>query len=309
MSRLVDQVADELARPVGAEAQAFAGFLAEQAKGGCAGVLFYGSGLRSGALDGLLDFYVLLDRPEAWPQPKMASWAMQRLPPNVEYRERETPAGRVRAKVAVMSLERFVEGVRPESLDTTLWARFAQPCALTWSRDAAAAQRVAEAAAQAVRTASGYAAALGPEEGPAGAYWTALFRATYAAELRVEDKGRAGAILGYDDARYTSLLPLAWEEAGIGFEPTDGGYRLTMTPDERRSRLATWRRRRAAGRPLNLARLVKAAFTFEGAADYVAWKVERHTGYRLPLTPWRRRHPLLSGPWALWRLWRAGVLR
>ena len=46
-----------------------------------------------------------------------------------------------------------------------------------------------------------------------------------------------------------------------------------------------WRRRRLAGKLLNLLRLVKGAFTFEGALDYVLWKVERHSGVRVAVSP------------------------
>ena len=51
-------------------------------------------------------------------------------------------------------------------------------------------------------------------------------------------------------------------------------------------------------------RLVKAAFTFDGAARYAAWKIERHTGVPIMLTPWRERHPILAAPGVLWRVWR-----
>jgi hypothetical protein len=73
---------------------------------------------------------------------------------------------------------------------------------------------------------------------------------------------------------------------------------------DRRRRLRAWALRRSLGRPLNLARLAKAATTFDGAARYAAWKIERHTGVAVPVTPWRERHPLLSAPAVLWRLWR-----
>ena len=58
------------------------------------------------------------------------------------------------------------------------------------------------------------------------------------------------------------------------------------------------------GKLLNIARLVRAAGTFEGAARYAAWKVERHTGVTVELTPWRERHPVLAAPGVLWRVWR-----
>jgi hypothetical protein len=60
---------------------------------------------------------------------------------------------------------------------------------------------------------------------------------------------------------------------------------------------------------LNLARLAKAAFTFSGGVDYIAWKIERHSGHKIEVTPFQRRHPLLAAGPALWRLWRQGVLR
>ena len=66
--------------------------------------------------------------------------------------------------------------------------------------------------------------------------------------------------------------------------------------------LAWWKRRRRLGRPLNLLRLVKASTTFEGAARYAAWKIERHTGMPVKLTPFRERYPLLAAPQVLWDL-------
>ena len=45
--------------------------------------------------------------------------------------------------------------------------------------------------------------------------------------------------------------------------------------------------------------------TFDGAARYAAWKIERHTGVPVALTPWREKHPVLAAPGVLWRVWRA----
>ena len=59
------------------------------------------------------------------------------------------------------------------------------------------------------------------------------------------------------------------------------------------------------GKALNVARLVRATTTFEGAARYGAWKVERHTGVAVEMTPWRERHPVLAAPGVLWQVWRA----
>jgi hypothetical protein len=255
----------------------------------------------------VLDFYVLVDKMTDWPGGKLRAWAGSRLPPNVEYRD--WPDLGVRAKVAVIAFEDFEKGVKPSSLDTTLWARFAQPCALAAARDPAAAAAVRKAVTQAVATAAGWAAALGPASGQAADYWGALFAETYAAELRVEKTGRGNTLLDFAGPRYAAILPEAWAALRLHFEID--GKRLTpgLSGEERRRAWNEWRLRKAFGKPLNMARLLKAAFTFEGASEYIAWKVERHSGYRLPLTPWNKRHPFLSAPGALWRLWRAGVLK
>ena len=63
--------------------------------------------------------------------------------------------------------------------------------------------------------------------------------------------------------------------------------------------IAWWRRRRWLGKPLNLLRLAKATATFEGAPQYAAWKIERHTGLQLEVTPFREKHPLLAAPGVL----------
>jgi hypothetical protein len=67
--------------------------------------------------------------------------------------------------------------------------------------------------------------------------------------------------------------------------------------------------RRQLGKPLNLLRLIKAAFTFDGAIDYVVWKVERHSGVRLEIQPWQRRHPLLAAPRLYYQLRKRRVMR
>lgn len=303
---LTDRMADELAAPVPEPVRAFAGELARLGGDGVAAVLFYGSALRTGALDGVLDFYVLLDAADAWPQSRLAAWAGARLPPNVEYREMEIGGLALRAKIAVMTLAQFHRHAGRESLDTTIWARFAQPAGLVWARDEAARAAACAAVARAASTAAYWAAVLGPERGGPDDYWGALFRETYATELRVDWKGRAGTIVGAGDPRYAQLLPLAWAAGGIGFSPADGGSEPAL---DRAAGLKAWKARRRLGKPLTVARLAKAVFTFAGAADYAAWKIERHTGVKIEMTPWRRRHPILAAPGVAWRLWRAGVLR
>jgi hypothetical protein len=298
MRSVADIVEAELAAPAPPAAQAFAALLTQRFDAPAA-VLFYGSILRTGDLDGVMDFYVLTHRPPR----ALRGLASRLLWPDVGYYEIEHEGVTLRAKVASMTLAQFQGAVTGEGADTTVWTRFVQPSALLWSDSAATAQAVTAAIAQAARTASRFAAALGPPEGaPAASYWTALFKETYAAEFRVERGGREQSILAFDPARWDALLRAAWRESGL-MGADDGA---TVSPhlalDQRRRITGIWRRRRALGKPLNVARLIKAAFTFEGAARYGAWKIERHTGMAVPLTAWRERHPILAAPGVLWRL-------
>ncbi|MBO0749835.1 MAG: hypothetical protein J2O44_05330, partial [Porphyrobacter sp.] len=130
------------------------------------------------------------------------------------------------------------------------------------------------------------------------------FRATYRAELRVEAPGREDSILAANREHFAGLLPAALGSAGIAFLEDRSTLSPRMTADERRQVLRWWRVRRRLGKALNAMRLLRAAGTFDGAARYAAWKVERHTGVTVEVTPWRERHPVLAAPGVLWRVWR-----
>ena len=85
---------------------------------------------------------------------------------------------------------------------------------------------------------------------------------------------------------------------------TGSGERIvpSLAATQRARILGWWKRRVLLGKPLNLARLAKASTTFEGAARYAAWKIERHTGMAIEVTPFRERYPLLAAPGVLWDL-------
>jgi hypothetical protein len=71
----------------------------------------------------------------------------------------------------------------------------------------------------------------------------------------------------------------------------------------------SWSRRRIEGKGLSVLRLAKAAFTFAGGAEYIAWKINRHAGTDIQLKPWQQRHPLLAGISLLPRLLKSGAVR
>lgn len=288
MNGLRDLVAAELSTPTPAPITAFAHHLTTLFPGAQA-VLFYGSILRTGDLSGVLDYYVLTERPPV-------GWRglfTRILWPDVSYHELAHDGQVLRAKVASMTLAQFQRATSGQGIDTTIWARFVQPCALIWAADGAR-ETVIDAVTDACRTAGRFAIALGPLEAAPLALWTALFQETYKAELRVEKAGREVSILTYDPGRYERVMQAVQSDEGS-----------TMAEGERNRLKQAWSVRKAMGKPLNVARLIKASFTFQGAARYAAWKIQRHTGVEVELTPWRERFPVLAAPGVLWKVWRS----
>ena len=288
---LAQRIGASLDRSVRDEVAAYAKRLGEEA--GALAVLFYGSNLRTGSLEGVLDFYILLPGPQR-----------ERIWPRVSYREWDHAGERLRAKIATMSLRQFANAAKGLSRDTTIWARFVQPSALVWEANEEARAEVTQALCAAAVTAGRLAAVVGPARGTANDYWRALFRATYKAEFRVEKPGRENSILEVNAEHFDGLLPIAWNAGGMRFKRMNGLFEPQPNSAERRGVLKWWSRRARLGKPLNLLRLAKATTTFDGAADYAAWKLQRHTGIALEVTPFRARHPLLAAPGALVELWR-----
>lgn len=267
------------------------------------GILFYGSVLRDVDPEGIIDFYVITDRPESLGSHALARMANRLLPPNVYYMEHKTEGETIlRAKVAFLSLRQFLRRSTLFTLDTTIWARFCQPVRMVWVRDGVSADCLLQAISQCVITASCWAALLGPEQGEAAQYWHNLFAHTYAAELRVEKKGRSHNLLAGKEERYRNLLKAAWRRAALSYRSDEGGMLYPhLTASARSKALRNWRKVHAFGKPLNIARLIKAAFTFRDGVAYLLWKIQRHTGKAIRVSAFEKKHPLLTLPLFLWR--------
>ena len=44
-------------------------------------------------------------------------------------------------------------------------------------------------------------------------------------------------------------------------------------------------------------------------ADYLIWKIERHSGVKVGLTDAQRKHPIWAGITTFWRMYRQGAFR
>jgi hypothetical protein len=312
-------VATELALPVSQPALAMSDAVRNRHGEAALAVLFYGSCLRrpeTQLVDSLLDFYVLVDDYRAAYDKAWLAYANQILPPNVFYIEIKYGDATLRAKYAVISLRQFAHGTSSAANTVSLWARFCQPVRLTWSRSPADTTAVTAACSEAVLTmlieaqSPQATAAQSPQategQSPQAAMpanldaqqaldlWIAGFRMTYGAELRPESSDRAAHIVATDADRYVAITSL-------GLAVLAQRDRSKATPSRRQRRLV--------GKLLNIARLIKGAFTFEGGLDYILWKIARHSGVTLAVTDWQRRHPLLAAPGLAWRLYRRGAFR
>lgn len=279
------------------------------------GILFYGSCLRERQeSEGLVDLYVLVDTyRNAYEGMALGllNWA---LPPNVFYLEQPLAGGGVvRAKYAVLTLADFRRGTAKTWFHSYLWGRFAQPCALVYARDPGVAAEVHESLAEAVLTFVDRVIPCLPERFSSDALWRSGLASSYRAELRAEKPERVNILVDGDDPDRQRITATALLVSSYPVEERDDGsgplfYAEIPARQRRLARLA-WAARRVQGKFLSVARLSKAVFTFQGGVDYIVWKLERHSGQSIPVTPALRRHPLIFG-WALmWRLYRKRVFR
>ncbi|WP_348760857.1 hypothetical protein [uncultured Salinisphaera sp.] len=277
-------------------------------------VIFYGNCLRTGDIqDGLVDFYVVVDRYRRAHSNRLAAAANHLVPPNVYYLE--TPAAhaaetaRLRCKYAVISEAELAYGTCC-ALTSSLWGRLAQPVAIVYARDDVARERTRIHCGQAIVTLLNESLpALEPPLAPATVFARAL-TLSYGGELRAEDTRRATDIAKAAADEYARRARDAIDLLDVPAH-IDARGDMHWQADEAAIRRAhrRWRLRRPIGRALSIARLSKACFTFGDAVDYGADKLARHTGVEIEVTERLRRHPLIYAWPILWRLYRRGVLR
>ncbi|SEP99818.1 diacylglycerol kinase family protein [Nitrosomonas ureae] len=275
-------------------------------------VMLYGSCLHSSvSLDeGIVDLYVIVNSYyKAYPEKYLANlnaW----LAPNVFYLEVPYQERTLRAKYAVISTKDFERGAQ-FWFHPYIWARFAQPSRLLYFRDDVVRERLYVAQAHSVINflKSGV-SAIDVGIWDVEEIWTRCLTLTYAAELRAERETRARHLAQTNLSAFTRLTDVASPMLKEILEKQDNGkYRCLTTPEMQRQARWHWRLRRWQGRILSILRLSKATLTFNNSVAYAAWKIERHTGVHVEVTPVLRRHPILWGLKVAWQLLRHGVIR
>lgn len=307
MLSLTQLVADELAIPALPAIQDFAAHIAGDYSGAARAVLFYGSCLRSEQLDGqMLDFYLVVsDYDAAYDTKWLAKWN-RRLPPNVFPFQHDG----LMAKVAVLSEQDFHDLNRPAASAVSVWARFAQPSRLVWAADDAARTMAAKAISGAAPTLLNAALAFVEREVDVLDLWQTGFRMTYDAELRAERNDRPASVVEFDPERYQRFGHAALQHTPIANELR--GDKVHILPDPQRRIMQErnrWPGLRRRGKMLTVARLAKAAFTYAGGIDYLAWKINRHAGTQIEIKPWQRNWPLVAALFLVPKLLAKGAVK
>ena len=277
------------------------------------GVILYGSCLRTGDLDeGIVDLYVLVDNYKNAYAQRYLSLLNAWLAPNVFYLEVSHQGRPLRAKYAVISTADFEKGAQ-YWFHSYIWARFAQPSRLLFVRDEKNRRRIYNALAHSVITflASGGKTLETDTYYTVEDIWTRCLMLSYAAELRPEQETRARHLATLNLNDFTQLTKTAYPALTEIFNyQSDGNiYLCKNTTVTRQRALKHWRLRRWQGRILSVLRLSKATLTFRDCLEYAAWKIERHTGINIEITPMLRRHPVIWGFKVMWQLLRRGIIR
>ena len=314
LDQLTDLLAEQTPRAFSNELLALRDALLGRYNEAVDAILFYGSSLRSGdALDGLVDLYLVVDDYRKAYHKSLPALFNRLLPPNVYYLEVAVEGNLVRAKYAVISLRDLEHGTSMRWFHSYLWGRFSQPCGLLYSRSEKTGRRVQRALAQAVLTFLTRVLPALPERLDSAAIWQQGLALSYQAELRAEKPERAIHLYESWKGYYRAVTSLAMDELPFNVKQGQDASRLLYTVRiPRHTRLLSrlgWLLRRFQGKFLSILRLMKATFTFQGGMDYIAWKLERHTGVPIEVTPKMRRHPLLHSWGLVWRLYRRGVFR
>jgi hypothetical protein len=310
---LAQLVHHELARAAPNAALKLAEAIRKRVGSAVAAIVFYGSCLRKQTSEGVLDFYVLVDDYASASSSRWLAWAGSALPPNVFYIECAGDGETLRSKFAVVSLRDFAQGAAPAGWRPGIWARFCQPALAVYVRDANARSALEEACLQAIITAVRCIAPLLPAPATAEEFWQAVFRETYAAEMRTEHPETIRSLYLASADRYDRALRSALAALDIrgvsSAKWTENRFALELPPGAGQRARCSWRLRRPIAKLVYVAQLLKTASTFGDWVPYALWKVERHTGTHIEYSERQRRHPFIWGWPLIFRVLRNRDLR
>ena len=309
-SALIKEKAAQCSRNLSIDLSPFVPVLRERFGDSIQGILLYGSCLHTESLENsVVDLYVVVDGYTNAYKSRFLRRLNTIVPPNVFYLEVSGEEQTLRAKYGVISLEDFEDGAG-QWFHSYIWGRFAQPIRILYVKNEEVRVQLHHILAQSTVTfLEESIPALGNSIVDSETIWTRGLALSYDAELRPERATRARQLTHLNMGDYKRLMACASPLLDNLIEalPHDRYRCLTDERTCRRS-LRRWRLRSWLGRILSVMRLAKAVFTFADCIDYAAWKIERHTGIQIEVTPQLRKHPILLGWRVLFQLIRKGVM-
>ena len=269
------------------------------------GFVYYGSSLRDMEdPEKMLDFYVLVDSYRKTHKNPIRVVLNKLFPPAVYYHAMDHGEGvRTTCKYSIMSLPAFERRCSPSAFLSVTWGRFSQPCVILFPENDAIETRILAARENAVRHMAAQTAPLFDGKATSSKFWARGFMQSYRTELRPESsEGRSEEIvLRYQD-RYDAIMTAL-------YGPPNPSGEFTFPKGSKFGARTRWFFRRFFGKPSTAIRIISSAFTFEGGFDYVADKLERHSGVKIQASESQRKHPVLWSPVLAWKYWRKGAFR
>ncbi len=309
-SIVLNIVRSQLTRPIPLELKILEAELLKRHPKGILGLLFYGSCLRFGCnTDSIADLYVIVNDYRSFYDSLFLSLGNLLLPPNVFYLETSLEEKTIRLKYAVISLDQLKKATSPQWFHSYFWARCCQPMQLIYYKDDKVVEEVTRCLCRAIYTFVSRVIPCMDMGFSVHELWIRGFKLTYAAEIRPENKDRAESIWQANKSYFERITPYVldnikeaaknWQAPGRGHES-----RFRAKRSCRRFLLCTvpWSTRIIVGKFLSVLRLIKAGLTFRGGVEYALWKIERHTGTRIELGSFLRRHPVLAMFLTSWKL-------
>ena len=279
-------------------------------------VLFYGSCLQHGnPYDGIVDIYILVDHYRHAYDRGVAAVANYILPPNVYYHETVFQGRTIRIKYAVISMEQFQKACTMQWFHSYFWGRFCQPSVATFIVNSQVKKIIVDTVATSILTFLSRTVPCICESNDEELTWEKLWheglQMSYSAELRPEKAERAKRILRADSTWFKAVTPPALQALPLQVSvDTSGIIHCAFMPRILRIKCRIlWVVRRIQGKCLSVMRLAKASFTFKGGVDYIVWKIERHSGVKIEVSPFLRRHPVIAMIALAWRIFSRGAAR
>lgn len=251
-------------------------------------VLLYGSCKDTPNIaNGLIDLAVIVEsyRVHASPLTRILNAC---IPPNVYFIHKDD----LQSKYAVVSLAQFQHRMQA-TMDHYFWARFSQPFTVVYAVNDSVRESLIQAQVNALTQFYSEIIPFGFDPKTPIELWAQGLSLTYGCELRPERPSHSQQLIERYDNYWTEVTELL-------------SAQLPHLQHASLSQRLRWRIRPVYGKLMNLARLLKAAGTFANGIDYIAWKIERHSGVKFTPAPWMRRFPRIAGFRLAYTLWRQG---